>query len=322
MTLFLSGMLLTGRLTLLEDVATLLAVLVLLSSGAAIIARGATERTRQLARRVDKVRWQPGAAKTVKAGWRPEERLALQGGLGLLEAEHRQIIRAFSRLRVPPEWAFACFNAARFILLLGASAVTLLLVPGFFPRSQAVALLAAASAAALGWFVPIMLVRHAIAQHASAVASGLPDALELLAMCVEAGLSLEGALQRVARELTASKPELAGELAQTWAEINILPDRDQAFLNLAARVNIPVVRSVVGTLSQTLRYGTPLAASLRTIAADVRVDQLTELEEKANRLPALMTVPVMLFIMPTIFLIIGGPAALKLMDVFAARGGH
>ncbi len=93
-------------------------------------------------------------------------------------------------------------------------------------------------------------------------------------------------------------------------------------LNLAERVNIPVVRSVVGTLSQTLRYGTPLAASLRVVAADVRIDQLDALEEKANRLPALMTVPVMLFIMPTIFLIVGGPAALKLMDIFAARGGH
>jgi tight adherence protein C len=320
MTLFLSGMLLlTGGLKLLEDLAVLLAVLGLLSSGVAIIFHGATERTRQLARRVDKVRRRPaaGADKAVTEG-----RLALQGDLGLLEAEHRQIIRTFSRLRVPAAWAFSCFNTARFVLLLGASAVALVLVSGFFPGSLAVVLLAAAAAAALGWLVPIMLVRHAIGQHASAVGSGLPDALELLAMCVEAGLSLEGALQRVARELTASKPQLAEELAQTWAEINILPDRDQAFLNLAERVNIPVVRSVVGTLSQTLRYGTPLAASLRNIAADVRVDQLTELEEKANRLPALMTVPVMLFIMPTIFLIIGGPAALKLMDIFAARGGH
>ena len=132
-------------------------------------------------------------------------------------------------------------------------------------------------------------------------------------------MSLEDGLQRVARELKESQPALADELALTWAELNILPSRAQALANLADRVDIPSVRSVVSMLSQSLRFGTPLAQSLRVGAVEMRNDQMTLLEERASRLPALMTIPVMLFIMPTIFLIIGGPAALRLIDMFAAH---
>jgi tight adherence protein C len=135
-------------------------------------------------------------------------------------------------------------------------------------------------------------------------------------VCVEAGLSLEDGLQRVARELQDSQPALAQELALTWAEASILPDRIEALVNLSDRIDNPGVRTVVGMLSQSLRFGTPLGQSLRVGAAEMRNDQMTKLEERASRLPALMTVPVMLFIMPTIFLIVGGPAAITLMDVF------
>jgi tight adherence protein C len=185
-----------------------------------------------------------------------------------------------------------------------------------FAKSLAAGLLAMAFPAAIGWFLPPIIIRRGVARRSRNVSAALPDALELLAVCIEAGLSLENGMQRVSGELKRSQPDLADELALTWAEINILPDRDQALANFAERVNVPSVRTVVTTLSQTLRYGTPLARSLRVVAADVRADQLTAMEEKANRLPALMTIPVMLFIMPTIFLIIGGPAALKLMDIF------
>ncbi len=113
-----------------------------------------------------------------------------------------------------------------------------------------------------------------------------------------------------------SHPSLAEELALTAADLKILPSRDQALSNLADRVDVPSVRSVATTLSQTMRYGTPLAQALRTVASELRNDSLLALEERANRLPTLMTLPMMLFIMPTIFLIVGGPAALRLMDTF------
>jgi tight adherence protein C len=179
--------------------------------------------------------------------------------------------------------------------------------------------MAAVAAAIAGWILPILFIARAAKKRTKAVAAALPSALELLVVCVEAGLSLEDALQRVSRELRDSEPALSDELALTWAEVNILPNRTQALANLAERVAVPSVRSVVGMLSQSLRFGTPLAQSLRAGAIEMRNDQMMVLEEKASRLPALMTIPVMLFIMPTIFLIIGGPAALRLMDTF--RGG-
>jgi tight adherence protein C len=167
-----------------------------------------------------------------------------------------------------------------------------------------------------GWFAPPILLARSIALRAQAIAGALPGALELLVVCVEAGLSLEDALEQVSKELMDLDTELAEELAITWAEVNILPNRLQAFYNLAERVKIPSVRSIMGMLAQSMQFGTPLAQSLRTCANEMRNDQLTLMEERTSKLPALMTVPVMLFILPTMFLIIGGPAALRILDNF------
>ena len=146
--------------------------------------------------------------------------------------------------------------------------------------------------------------------------AGLPDAFELLVICVEAGLSLEAALSRTARELHQARPWLARQLDMTSADLRISSNRDDALANLAARVGTPAMRSLATALSQTLRYGTPLAQALRSMATEMRGEAMIALEERTNRLPALMTVPMMVFIMPTIFLIVGGPAALHLIDTF------
>ena len=153
-------------------------------------------------------------------------------------------------------------------------------------------------------------------RRTTAILAGLPDALELLVICVEAGLSLEEALSRTARELQRARPWLARQLDMTSADLRITSSRDDALANLAARVGTPAIRSLATALSQTLRYGTPLAQALRTMATEMRTESLIALEERTNRLPALMTVPMMLFIMPTIFLIVGGPAALHVIDTF------
>jgi tight adherence protein C len=240
---------------------------------------------------------------------------------GLSAAEQRQVIRLFSNLRVPANRAIPYFIIARLILAGTLGAWTLVLAGYFavFAASWWPPVLAALVAAIAGWILPILFIAHVVKTRKKAVGLGLPDALELLVVCVEAGLSLEDGMQRVAHELKVSQPALSDELALTWAELNILPSRAQALANLADRVDVPSVRSVVSMLSQSLRYGTPLAQSLRVGAIEMRADQLMHLEEKASRLPALMTIPVMIFIMPTIFLIIGGPAALRLIDTF--RGG-
>jgi tight adherence protein C len=305
--------------TRLEGPMVFMGVLGLMLVGLSLIVAATRERSTTVAKRIDALLQQPSVSRRKAASpkARPEgKRQNPQAAGPLTEAEHRQILRSLARWGVPESSALTYFKAFRLLLPAGLALATVPLTLGLFARAPAAALLIMAFPAAIGWFLPMALVRRAIKRHSRAVAAGLPDALELLAVCIEAGLSLENGLQRVSGELKRSLPELADELAFTWAEINILPNRDQALINFAERVNVPSVRSVVTTLAQTLRYGTPLARSLRVVAADVRSDQLTAMEEKANRLPALMTIPVMLFIMPTIFLIIGGPAALKLMDIF------
>lgn len=302
-----------------EALMVLVTVAVLLSGGLVLIIGGARARREALAKRVERVQGRSAAssAKTEKSGRGLEDRKALQSVQGVTEAEHRQIIRTMAPFGVPAERAMSTLVATRAVLVLVAAGGGFAAARYGMGKPPAMALLVACMGAAVGWLAPMMIVRNGMKRHRKAIGKGLPDALELLAVCVEAGLSLENGLQRVASELKKSRPALAEELNMTWAEINILPSREQALLNLAERVDLPSVRSVVGTLCQTLKFGTPLARSLRVVAGDVRNDQLTAMEEKANRLPAMMTVPVMVFIMPTLFLIVGGPAALKLMDVFA-----
>jgi tight adherence protein C len=169
---------------------------------------------------------------------------------------------------------------------------------------------------AIGWSTPSFALGRLALNRRRAIARGLADAIELLVIAVEAGLSLEDAINRIVVELRRSQPAMADELALTSADLKILPNRDEALRRLAERVDLPSVHSVVTTLSQTLKYGTPLAQALRVVAEELRNDGLLKLEEQANRMPVLLTVPMILFILPSLFLIIGGPAFLKVLDVF------
>jgi tight adherence protein C len=304
------------------DLLVMFGIVAMIACGAALIASTFPTRSEALAQRVNFAMPRSGSGLGSEgARTAPPLDVLLKlpsiGG-GLSVAEHRQVIRLFSRFNLPPDRAVPCFMIVRLIFAAAFAALAAMAVNYFTiaVAHPALPYLGAFGAAAAGWLTPILLISRAIKRRVKAVASGLPNALELLVVCVEAGLSLEDGLQRVARELQESQPALSEELAMTWAEANILPDRTQALMNLADRIDNPSVRSVVSMLSQSLRFGTPLAQSLRGGATEMRNDQMTILEEKASRLPSLMTIPVMVFIMPTIFLIIGGPAALRLMDMF------
>ncbi len=288
----------------------LVAIAILLSCGLGLVAAGLREKADRRALRIQLI--EPKAAKETVA--RNAEILRLKEIAGFTEGEHRQIILTSAKLGIPAHLAQAYFAGARLVLALVAGLAALRWVPGDTELTLKAA--AFVFAAIVAWFIPIWFVKRKVKQHKRAVGQGLADALELLAICMEAGIALESGLERVSKELKSSHPELAEELGRTWAEISILPNRELAFNNLAARVNLPAVRSVVGMLVQSLRYGTPLVSGLRIAAAEIRLDQITRLEEKANQLPALMTIPVMLFIMPTIFLIVGGPAVIRVLTIF------
>ena len=180
--------------------------------------------------------------------------------------------------------------------------------------------LSAVVAAVLGFFAPDAFIKNLIKKRSHQIELGLPDALDLLVICAEAGLSLDAGLQRVARELEPTWPELAEEFGITAAELTYLPDRKLAFENLNARTNMAPIRGVVNTLLQTAKFGTPLAQSLRILAAEFREARMTRAEEKAARLPAMLTVPMILFILPTLFIVLLGPAALNVIDTFSHKG--
>lgn len=171
----------------------------------------------------------------------------------------------------------------------------------------------------VGLKFPGIYVTNARKKRYKAIQKSLPDVLDLMTICAEAGLSLAAMLDRVARELGISYPEIAEEIATTSVELGFLPDRNKALLNLAERAALPEVRGIVSVLIQTEKYGTPIAQALRVLSAEFRAARMLRAEEKAARLPALMTVPMICFILPTLFIVIIAPAAVKLMDTLAAN---
>lgn len=169
----------------------------------------------------------------------------------------------------------------------------------------------------MGLKLPGMYVGNVRKKRYKAIQKSLPDVLDLMTICAEAGLSLAAMLDRVARELAISYPEIAQEILMTSIEIGFLPDRNKALTNLAERAGLPEVRGIVSVLIQTEKYGTPIAQALRVLSAEFRMSRMLRAEQKAAQLPALMTVPMILFILPTLFIVIIAPAAVKLMDTIA-----
>ncbi len=166
----------------------------------------------------------------------------------------------------------------------------------------------------LAYKAPDLYLKNKITKRSQAIQKGLPDALDLLVICAEAGLTVDASFARVARELGRAYPELGEEFTLTGIELGFLTDRRQAFENLSTRVALEAVKGVVTTMIQTEKYGTPLASALRVLSAEFRNERMMRAEEKAARLPAIMTIPLILFILPALFVVILGPAACSIKD--------
>lgn len=165
-----------------------------------------------------------------------------------------------------------------------------------------------------GAYLPELAVMNQAGKRKAALQKALPDALDLLVICAEAGLALDAALARVARETGQAAPEMADEFSLTALELGFLPERRMALENLAQRTALPALRGVVNTLLQAEKYGTPLAQSLRVLSAEYRNERMMKAEEKAAKLPATLTVPLIAFILPTLFIVLLGPAILSAID--------
>jgi tight adherence protein C len=171
------------------------------------------------------------------------------------------------------------------------------------------------AAAYIGMHLPLMLLKSKIQKRQLSIKRAFPDTLDLLLICVESGMSIEAAFKKVSEEVGTQSVALAEELTLTTAELSYLPDRRQAYENLAKRTDLDGVKSVCMALQQAERYGTPLASMLRVMAQENRDMRMSEAEKKAAGLPPKLTVPMILFFLPVLFVVILGPAAIKVMAI-------
>lgn len=233
-------------------------------------------------------------------------------------AQADQLARKLSRAGLRQREAVTVFLFAKLVTpFAGAAAAPPLATFLGYPPSQPLHWLALlAGGAAVGYLAPDVFLRNLADRRKERLRLALPDALDLLVICAEAGLSLEAALTRVSREMSTSSPDIADEFGLTAIELGFLPERRQALENLRDRADLPGLRGLVNALIQTEKYGTPLAVALRVLSAELRHERLAKAEEKAAQLPALLTVPMILFILPPLFVVLMGPGVLRLMDAF------
>src|SRR3712207_4449956 len=243
---------------------------------------------------------------------------SLLGSLKMLQAEQvekaqKKLMQAGIRSK---DLAFVVIFARLVLpIVIGSTVIVGVYLLDWFPEWGPMKRYGLTAFALIGSYkAPDIWLKNKISKRSNAVRKGLPDALDLLVICAEAGLTVDAAFNRVARELGKAYPELGDEFALTSIELGFLTDRRSAFENLANRIDLEAVRGVVTTMIQTEKYGTPLASALRVLAAEFRNERMMRAEEKAARLPAIMTVPLILFILPVLFVVILGPASCSISD--------
>lgn len=205
-------------------------------------------------------------------------------------------------------------------LFIGAKIVLAILVPTFLyfmlsgvGTSTFMMTVKIAGGGMFGLLLPEIIAKNIRKRHLTQVEAGVADALDMLVICSDAGLALEAGLARVSQELGVLNPALAMELTQTSRELQIGSDMRTAMESLGQRTGLDTLKRLATTLAQSLQYGTPLAHALRSLSAELRQEALVMFEERAGRLPTLMTIPMILFILPCVFLIVAGPAIINVL---------
>jgi tight adherence protein C len=215
--------------------------------------------------------------------------------------------------------ALNTFLFARFSLPFAfgsAGAVYVFVLHNLADQSFMVRLLTVIGVAYIGFYAPNIFISNKIGKRQKSIRRAWPDALDLLLICVESGVSIEAAIKRVSEEMTESSPELAEEMVLTNAELSFLQERRSAYENLAKRTQLDTVQAVTQALIQAERYGTPIATALRVLAQESRDQRMNEAEKKAAALPPKLTVPMILFFLPVLIAVILGPAGIQVSDRF------
>ena len=210
-----------------------------------------------------------------------------------------------------PDSALGLFVGAKVLLLLCMPLLALFAANHFGLSAMTRNILLLVGAAG-GLLMPDFVVKQMRGRHLARVERGLPDALDMLIICTEAGMAIEPAVLRVAQELVYAHPATAAELAWTSNELQVTGDPQKSFSNMGARTSLEPLRRLGVTVTQTIQFGTPLSHALRMLATELRGEMIARFEERAARLPVMLTVPMILFILPALFLVIGGPAAIHI----------
>jgi tight adherence protein C len=197
-------------------------------------------------------------------------------------------------------------------LALGFVMILLTSITNLLPVADNMVLPISIGAVLAGFMLPDLYIKNVTTKRRETLNYVLPEGLDLLTICVEAGLSIDAAFRRVSKEMAESMPELAAEFEMTAIELTYLPDRQQALENMAERSDSSAIAALVNALRQTEKYGTPLANSLRILSQEFRQTRASKAEEKGARMPALMTVPLMIFILPTLIVVLLAPAIMSI----------
>ncbi|HEY4250328.1 MAG TPA: type II secretion system F family protein [Roseomonas sp.] len=213
------------------------------------------------------------------------------------------------------ERALGLFLGAKIVLLLGMPA--LFVLAGYLLGMEEMWLMmTGAVGAIIGLLAPDLIAGRLRARYIARLERGLPDGLDLLVICAEAGLALQPAMQRVAEEVADVYPAVTAEFRLTLHELRVLTDRREALVRMGRRTTVLALQRLSQTLVQSAQYGTPMSQALRMLAAELRQDQLLRFEARAGRLPVLLTIPMIFFILPTLFLVVAGPAAVQVMRLW------
>jgi len=232
--------------------------------------------------------------------------------------EQQRLLKILAAAGIKGRGSLANFIAMKVCgaIVLGGLAWMGLEIGQLFANITLIRLAMLGAALMFGWRLPDFILGHMIKRRRLRLEAGMPDALDLMVICAESGLSLNQSIEEVSRQLRPSHKDVAYEFATTSAEMQVLADIGQALDHLVERTGLPDLRSLIATMKQSLKFGTPLAESLRTIAAEMRATHQARMEERAARLPVLLAIPMMMFILPCLLMIVGTPTVLRIMDVF------
>jgi tight adherence protein C len=212
-----------------------------------------------------------------------------------------------------PVVAFLFFRVAMPPLMAIAAILYLFVIAKNMSLAPAIKMLIVVGCGFLGYYLPNVFVQNLMQKRQQSIGETFPDALDMLLICVQSGMSIEQAFGKVAREIGTQSIELAEELSLTTAELSYLSDRRVAFENLGKRTGLAGIKSVAVALAQAERYGTPIGQALRTMAKENRDMRMLEAEKKAAALPPKLTVPMIVFFLPVLFVVILGPAGIQVM---------